>query len=95
MSAIVIQIADVAAGRCCCATCARLDRRYPTQGYQLSLWRFVPLPGSGDQPDAIPLPIANPDALTAATVIESAPQGRPVEMNARGREAGGPVPCLK
>ncbi len=69
--------------RCGCTECRSLDRAHPRDGWQLRL----PI-SSGDQPDAIPLP--DPDATTAATVIVSAPEGRTVEMNARGREAGVP-----
>lgn len=75
---VVIDIADVAAGRCCCGACARLDRRYPAEGWQLAL----PL-GSGDRPDAIPLPVSDPDAPTAATVDVSAPFSRTVETRSR------------
>lgn len=79
MTAIVIDLLDVAAGRCCCAVCCRLDRRFPLQGYQLCL----ALSGSGDRPEAIPLTFSNPDAPAAAIAGVSAPSSRTVETRSR------------
>ncbi len=39
--------------------------------------------GSGDRPDAIPLPEHEPDASMAATIAVSAPPGRPIETRSR------------
>ena len=40
-------------GRCACPVCLRLDERFPNEGYQLALFRYVislpPAPGTGLQ----------------------------------------------
>lgn len=50
-SAIIAQAEEF--GRCACPVCLRLDQRFPNEGYQLALFRYVislaPPPGTGLQ----------------------------------------------
>lgn len=74
----------IAAVRLCeCAVCRSLDRAHPVEGRQLAMVALVPT-SSGEPPEALPLP--DPDAPAARTADVSAPQGRPVETSARGRQ---------
>ncbi len=81
---IVIGILDVAAGRCLCAPCARLDDRYPRDGWQLRL----PLEGGpGDRPGSAPL--SDLDMPTVPPVGLRVPKGRPVETRALAAATAG------